>query len=214
MTRVKICGLTRPEDVSAAVDAGADAVGVISDVPVDTHREVAPADAADLLTQVPPFVASVLVTMPDAPARAIELVERADPDVLQVHGDLHPGDLAFLAASLDVHLVLAIDAENIERAREVADVVDAVLVDSLEDGAGGTGRTHDWGRTRDAVQNLDVPVVLAGGLTPRNVGEAVATVEPFAVDVASGVEREDGRKDHDALRAFVERATRGREAMA
>ncbi|HKL29943.1 MAG TPA: phosphoribosylanthranilate isomerase, partial [Natrialbaceae archaeon] len=106
MTRVKICGLTTREDVSAAVDAGADAVGVISDVPVDTHREVAPEAAADLLAEVPPFVASVLVTMPDTPARAIELVERADPDVLQVHGDLPPGDLAFLAASLDVHLVL------------------------------------------------------------------------------------------------------------
>ena len=214
MTRVKICGLTTREDVSAAVDAGADAVGVISDVPVDTHREVAPEEAAGLLAEVPPFVASVLVTMPDAPARAIELVERADPDVLQVHGDLPPGDLAFLAASLDVKLVLAVDADDVERARDVADVVDAVLIDSLEDGAGGTGRTHDWGRTRAAVRDLAVPVVLAGGLTPRNVGEAVATVDPFAVDVASGVEREDGRKDHDALRAFVERATRPREATA
>lgn len=214
MTRVKICGLTRPDDVRAAVDAGADAVGVISDVPVDTHREVAPGTAADLLEGVPPFVASVLVTMPDAPTRAIELVERVDPDVLQIHGDLPPGDLAFLAASLDVHLVLAVDAHEVERAREVADVVDAVLVDSLEDGAGGTGRTHDWDRTARAIRDLDVPVVLAGGLTPRNVGDAVATVDPFAVDVASGVERENGRKDQDALRAFVERATRPREATA
>jgi phosphoribosylanthranilate isomerase len=214
MTRVKICGLTDSRDVRAAVDAGADAIGAIVDVPVDTHREVDPERAVDLLDDVPPFVASVLVTMPDTPARAIELVERVAPDVLQVHGDLPPGDLAFLAASTDVFLVLAVDADDLDRAREVTDVVDAVLIDSLEDGAGGTGQVHDWDRTRDAVRTLDVPVVLAGGLTPRNVGEAVATVDPFAVDVASGVEGDDGRKDHDALQAFVDRATRQREARA
>jgi len=214
MTRVKICGLTDRDDVRAAVAAGADAVGVIADVPVDTHREVEPAIAADLLDGVPPFVASVLVTMPEAPGRAIELVDRVEPDVLQLHGDLPAGDVAFLAASLDVPLVLAVDAHDLGRASEVSDVVDAVLVDSLEDGAGGTGRVHDWDRTRDAVRDFDLPVVLAGGLTPRNVGEAVATVDPFAVDVASGVEGEDGHKDHDALRAFVERARRPREARA
>jgi phosphoribosylanthranilate isomerase len=155
--------------------------------------------------------------MADDPARAIDLVERVDPDVLQLHADLPPGDLAYVAASVDARFVLAIDATepaDLERAREVADVVDAVLVDSLDDGAGGTGETHDWARTRDAVATLDVPVVLAGGLTPSNVGRAIAAVDPFAVDVASGVEREDGRKDHDALRAFVERATRPREAPA
>lgn len=206
MTRVKICGLINRDDVGAAVDAGADAVGVISDVPVDTHRAVTPDTAADLLADVPPFVTSVLVTMPDAPDRAIELVEQVGPDVLQINGAVSRADLAILAGSLDVDLVRAVDAETPGKARELTDVVDAVVVDSLTDGAGGTGHTHDWDRTHEAVHDLDVPVVLAGGLTPRNVGEAIETVDPFAVDVASGVEGEDGRKDQVALRAFVERA--------
>jgi phosphoribosylanthranilate isomerase len=82
-------------------------------------------------------------------------------------------------------------------------------VDSIdEDGGGGTGRTHDWEQTRERVADLDTPVVLAGGLTPDNVAEAVATVDPFAVDVATGVERSGGVKDHDAVRAFVRAATR------
>jgi len=217
MTRVKICGLTTASDLEAAVEAGADAVGVIVDVPVDTHREVDPETAAALLDEVPPFVSSVLVTMADDPGTAIDLVERVDPDVLQLHGCLPPGDLAYVAASIDARFVLAIDAtepDDLDLAREVTDVVDAVLVDSLDDGAGGTGETHDWVRTRDGIADLDVPVVLAGGLTPSNVGRAIATVDPFAVDVASGVEREDGHKDHDSLRAFVERATRPQEAPA
>jgi phosphoribosylanthranilate isomerase len=206
MTRVKICGLTNREDVGAAVDAGADAVGVIADVPVDTHRAVTPGTAADLLADVPPYVAAVLVTMPEAPDRAIELVEQVDPDVLQINGEVSPDELASLSASLDVDLVRAVDAETPGEAHEVTDMVDAVVVDSLTDGAGGTGHIHDWHRTREAVRDLDVPVVLAGGLTPGNVGEAIETVDPFAVDVASGVEGEDGRKDHDSLQAFVKRA--------
>lgn len=206
MTRVKICGLTNREDVGAAVAAGADAVGVISDVPVDTHRAVTPGTAADLLADVPPFVTSVLVTMPEALDPAIELVEQVDPDVLQINGALPPDDLAILADAVHASLLRAVDASNPGQARELTDVVDAIVVDSLTDGAGGTGHTHDWDRTREAVRDLEVPVVLAGGLTPRNVGEAIETVDPYAVDVASGVEGKDGRKDHDALRAFVERA--------
>jgi phosphoribosylanthranilate isomerase len=90
-----------------------------------------------------------------------------------------------------------------------ADSADAVLVDSVDDaGGGGTGETHDWDRTREFADSVDVPVVLAGGLTPENVGEAVETVEPYGVDTASGVEHEGGLKDHDAVRAFVAAARR------
>ena len=204
MTRVKICGITREADLRAAVAAGADAVGVVTDVPVETPREVAPERAAELVAAVPPFVTSVLVTMPEDPERTVALAEAVAPDVLQVHGSLGVGDVAYLSAKTDATLLKAVSAGEAERARRYADVSDALLVDSDE--AGGTGRTHDWSRSRDLVADLDVPVVLAGGLSPANVAEAVSTVAPFGVDVATGVEAAGGVKDHDAVATFVERA--------
>jgi phosphoribosylanthranilate isomerase len=211
MPRVKICGCTDESDVRAAVAAGADAVGVIGDVPVDTPRAVSSERATDLLAAVPPFVTATLVTMPETPERAVSLVETVAPDAVQLHGDLPRGDLAYVASKLEVPLLGSVDAAAPERAAAVADVVDGVVVDSLdESGAGGTGRTHNWTRTREATRDLPVPVVLAGGLTPENVGAAVAAVDPFAVDVASGVERIDpsdgpGRKDASAVERFVAR---------
>lgn len=210
MTRVKICGITREDDLRAAVAAGADAVGVVADVPVETPREVAPRRAAELVAAVPPFVTSVLVTMPEDPERTVALAETVAPDVLQVHGSPGPGDVAYLSSKTEATLLQAVAAGESDLARRYADVADALLVDSDE--AGGTGRTHDWSRTRDLVASLDLPVVLAGGLSPANVAEAVAAVRPFGVDVATGVESAGGHKDHDAVAAFVDRAKGRREA--
>lgn len=214
MTRAKICGLTNECDRRAAVDAGADALGFIVDVPVDTPREVSVERAADLVAAAPPFVTTVLVTMPESPERAVELVERVNPDAVQLHGDGPVSDVAHVAANTPAAVLKTVDAADPEGAR-YDDVADALLVDSVdEEGAGGTGRTHDWDATCEFADSVDSPVVLAGGLTPENVAEAVETVEPFAVDVASGVERTGGEKDHDAVRQFVANATERREVEA
>lgn len=210
MTRAKICGLTREADIDAVVDAGADAVGVTAAVTVDTPRDVAVERARDLVAAVPPFVTSVLVTMPETVERAVEAVETVEPDAVQLHGALDPDGIAAVAETVPTKVVAAVDATASDIA-DYAAAADAVLVDSVdEQGGGGTGETHDWERTREIVADLDVPVVLAGGLTPANVTEAVETVRPFAVDVASGVEAEGGVKDHEAVRQFVERATSAR----
>lgn len=207
MTRVKVCGTTTREDLEMVVDAGADALGFIVDVSVDTPREISAKQAVELARAAPPFVTTVLVTMPKSPEETVELASRVQPDVVQVHGGLTPGDLAFLSAKVHGDVVKAVSPEN---APAYDTVADALLVDSLdEDGAGGTGDTHDWERTRELVESLESPVVLAGGLTPDNVAEAVETVRPFGVDVASGVESGPGRKDVDAVSAFV-RAAGGR----
>lgn len=212
-TRVKVCGVTREHDRDAVVAAGADAVGVICDVPVDTPREVDAPTAADLVAGVPPLVTAVLVTMPDSVAAAARLVERVDPDAVQIHAGLTPAEIDALGDRIGQRVIAAVDADADDIA-DYAAAADALLVDTVdESGAGGTGETHDWNRTRERVADLAVPVILAGGLTPDNVGMAVATVDPFGVDVASGVEREGGVKDHGAVERFV-RAAAGQGVAA
>jgi phosphoribosylanthranilate isomerase len=208
MTRVKICGITNGADRDAAVRAGADAVGVIVDVPVETPRETDPGRARDIVAGTPPFVTSVLVTMPESVQAAVTLQKRVGAAAVQVHTTLDPGEVGALGERLDADVLAAVGPGADLAA--YADAADAVLVDSVEEsGGGGTGKTVDWERTREAVSGLEGPVVLAGGLTPGNVAAAVETVEPYGVDTASGVERTDGRKDHDAVRAFVANARRG-----
>ncbi len=214
MARVKICGLTRGADLRAAVDAGADAIGVISETPVDSPREVDPAKAAELLADVPPFVTATLVTMPESAERAVELVRTIGPDALQLHGEWTPDEIRYIRAETERKVLLAIDADDPVRAEEFDAVVDALVIDSTdESGAGGTGETHDWEKTGDLADQLTSPVVLAGGLTAETVAEAVQVADPFAVDVASGVELTDGRKDHNAVARFVANAGRQMELI-
>jgi len=211
MTRVKICGVTDTEDRDAVVTAGADAVGIIHGVPVDTPREVDAGTAETIANGVPPFVTSVLVMMPTTVQEAVRRIDRIEPDAVQVHDGLSPAELGALNNRItqDIVAVVEADAPAIE---DYATHADALLVDSVDaDGGGGTGETHDWERTRDLVDSLDVHIVLAGGLTPENVTEAVETVEPFAVDVASGVESAGGMKDHDAVGRFVRNAKQASE---
>ena len=213
-TRAKVCGITAEADRDAAVDAGADALGFVVDVPKDTPRELEPARAAELIDGVPPFVTTVLVTMPDDADRAIELHEQAGADVVQLHNDLPPEAVEEVADATGARLLKAVSADADEASR-YAPVADALLVDSRDaTGAGGTGEAHDWAATRAIREAVEVPVVLAGGLTPDNVADAVRTVEPHAVDVSSGVERRPGRKDHDAVYAFVEAVAATRRAVS
>lgn len=209
MTRVKICGHTSEEDIDASVRAGADAIGVISGVPVDSPRAVDAERAAELLERVPPFVTGVLVTMPETPEEAIEFVERVRPAALQIHGPFSPTDLETVREAIPQPVIKSVDASDPEGAHAFDAVADALLVDSTDaSGAGGTGETHDWERTRELARELDSPVILAGGLTPGNVAEAVEATNAFGVDVASGVESEGGVKDPDAVGRFVSRAKR------
>jgi len=209
MARVKICGLTDPADVRAAIEAGADAVGVISSVTVDTPREVDRGTAAELVAEVPPFVTATLVTMPENADHAVDLIRTVRPDAIQLHGQFSAEDIGYIRAETGIKVIPAVDYTDTDRAHELDTAADAILVDSTrEDGAGGTGETHDWEATAELAETLTVPVVLAGGLTPENVAEAVRVAAPFAVDVASGVERTAGRKDHTALATFVQNAGR------
>lgn len=208
MTRVKVCGITAEADRDAAVEAGADALGFVVDVPKDTARELDPDRAAALVAATPPFVSTVLVTMPANADRAVELYRRVGADAVQLHNDLPADAVAAVRERTGAPVLKAVPADP-EPARRYAPVADALLVDSRDErGAGGTGEPADRAATRAVAGAVDVPVVLAGGLTPDTVAEAAAAVEPYAVDVSTGVERREGRKNHDAVRAFVAAAKR------
>ncbi|MDY6764511.1 MAG: phosphoribosylanthranilate isomerase [Halobacteria archaeon] len=204
MTRVKICGITDREDLSTAVNAGADSVGFVTEVPVDTPRNLNIRKAEQLVKETPPFVTSTLVIMPDSVEGAIDLVGRASPDLVQVHNYPEPDDVARLSDETETKVVKKIEPDTDEMER-YSGVVDAFLVDSSdEQGGGGTGETHDWSKTSEIVERTHIPVVLAGGLTPQNVGDAVESVHPYGVDVSSGVESSGGEKSPDLVRGFVE----------
>lgn len=209
MARVKICGLTEPADLRAAIEAGADAVGIISSVSVETPREVDRGTAAELVADVPPFVTATLVAMPENADHAVDLVRAIRPDAIQLHGEFSAEAIGYIRAETGIKVIPAVDYTDTDRAHELDEAADAILVDSTrEDGAGGTGEPHDWEATAKLAETLTSPVILAGGLTPDNVDEAVRVAAPFAVDVASGVERTAGRKDHTALATFVQNAGR------
>jgi phosphoribosylanthranilate isomerase len=208
--RVKICGITREEDLAVAVAAGADAVGFLVGVP-SSPRNLTLERAETLLLQVPVFVSSVVVTAPNSINELAEVCERLMPTAIQIHGKK-----SFKASEVReqikhtrlIKTVYVTEGALNETAIEDLKAFDAVLLDSFSKGQyGGTGRVHDWSisrKIREAVAPL--PLILAGGLKPENVKEAVQTVQSYAVDVASGVELRPAVKDHEKIRAFIENA--------
>ena len=211
MTKVKICGNQTPEDLAAT--GGVDAQGFIVDVP-SSPRNLDPECARALMDCVSPFTSAVLVTTKTDPEEIAELVGATEPNAVQVHAHVTPQDLGCIRAMLPVGvrlfavLSLAVNAgpNAIRQAIDLAEApIDALLLDTEVDGrSGGTGVPHNWTlsrRIRDAIGPC--PLILAGGLTPDNVREAIELVRPYAVDVSSGVEF-DGRKDPGHVAALME----------
>jgi phosphoribosylanthranilate isomerase len=208
--RAKICGLTREEDLAVAVAAGADAVGFLVGVP-SSPRNLTLERAETLLGQVPVFVDSVVVTAPKSIEWLIEVCERLKPSAIQIHGKEQLDSSKIRERIKHSRLIKTVYVTEDALNEEVIDdlkTFDAILLDSFSKGQyGGTGKTHDWTLSRQIKEAVaPVPVILAGGLKPENVKEAILAVEPYAVDVASGVEASPGVKDHSKVRAFVENA--------
>jgi len=208
--RVKICGITREEDLAVAVAAGADAVGFLVGVP-SSPRNLTLERAERLLRQVPIFVDSVVVMAPQNINGLVEICEGLKPTAIQIHGKKNFDASEIRERIKDTRLIKTIyvtkDALK-ETVIEDLKTFDAVLLDSFTKGQyGGTGRVHDWTLSRQIKEAVaPLPVILAGGLKPENVKEAILTVQPYAVDVASGVELRPAVKDHEKIRAFVENA--------
>ncbi len=208
--RVKICGITREEDLAVAVAAGADAVGFLVGVP-SSPRNLTLERAERLLKQVPVFVDSVVVTVPDSIDSLVKIYDRLRPTAIQIHGQ-KPFEASDIRNKIrDVHLIKTVYAKtgNVTAAViEDSKAFDAILLDSFTKGQyGGTGVVHDWELSRQIKQTIEpTPLILAGGLKPENVKEAILTVQPYAVDVASGVELRPAVKDPKKVLAFIENA--------
>lgn len=202
MARVKICGLTRKQDVIDAVKAGADALGfVFTD---RSKRVIGSAEAEKLVREVPAFVSRVGLFMDQEAAIIRDVLERVPLSLLQFHGREAPEFCRQFG--LPYVKALSIGEERIlNRAAQTYSDAAGLLLDShAPGGPGGTGEVFDWSEIPD----ISLPLVLAGGLTPENVGQAVRRVKPWAVDVSSGVEEAPGLKSAAKMQAFINEAKR------
>jgi phosphoribosylanthranilate isomerase len=201
-TRVKICGITRIEDALAAAQAGADAIGLV--FADSSPRRVSLDEAVAICRALPPFVTAAGLFVDVDAAQVSQVLGRVPLDLLQFHGSETPQfcrqfhrpyiKAVAMREGIDVH------AED----RAFADAAGLLLDAHVAGVAGGTGKSFDWSRIP---HGLARPVILAGGLTPGNVADAVRQVRPYAVDVSSGVEQSRGIKDARKIAAFIEAVT-------
>jgi phosphoribosylanthranilate isomerase len=202
-TKVKICGITNPEDAQAAAQAGADAIG-FNFFPA-SPRHVTPSQAAPLAHGLPPWVVRTGVFVNALAEEVQEAITQCGLSMLQFHGEETPEYCRQFG-------IMSMKAFRVREKTTLEELqlfpTDAWLLDAWSDaGRGGTGKSFDWDFAARAVV-LGRPVFLAGGLTAENVARAIRQVRPYAVDVSSGVESSPGKKDHDRIRRFIE-AVRG-----
>ena len=209
--RVKICGITRLEDLHAAVEAGADALGFIIDVP-QSPRNLPIDEARKIMKETPIFVERIAVTVFRSIEHTLRICRELRPDAIQIHGEKLDG--RWIRKLLDeIPIIRAVNVASEETLKTVsleAKFFDAILADSHVSGKyGGTGITHDWNLSRKLRELIrPKPLILAGGLRPENVREAILSVRPFAVDVSTGVEKQPGVKDRDKIISFIREVRR------
>ncbi|MDX2423686.1 MAG: phosphoribosylanthranilate isomerase [Amphritea sp.] len=197
-TRVKICGITRLEDALNAVEAGADALGFVFYPP--SPRYVEPAVAEAIIQQLPPFVTTVALFVNEADAQVKMIMDQTGIDLLQFHGDESPAFCQqfdqpyFKAVRMSADIDVTAESKRFASAK-------AILLDAYRAGVpGGTGEAFDWDRIPS---DLELPLILAGGLDQSNVAKAICQVKPYAVDVSGGVEMAKGLKDCSKIISFM-----------
>ncbi len=201
-TRIKFCGITRPEDAQAAVRLGVDALGFV--FYRSSPRSVSPARACAIAARLPPFITRVALFLDPEPAQVAAVINVFKPTALQFHGS----EPRKFCAGFSLPYVKAIGmggTADVEAAAAAYPDAAAILLDSHAPGtAGGTGKNFDW----DRAPRLGRPFILAGGLRPENVASAILALRPYAVDVSSGIELAPGVKDVARMRAFVSEVRR------
>ncbi|MGB7815502.1 MAG: phosphoribosylanthranilate isomerase [Methylotenera sp.] len=197
-TRVKICGITRVEDALVAVNAGADAIGLV--FYAQSPRFVTIEQAQKIIAAIPPFVSVVGLFVNAKKVEIESILSKVRLDILQFHGDETPSDCEQI--KLPYYKAIRVKADtNLLQCAVEFNSAKALLLDTYSELAmGGTGQTFDWNLIPE---NITKPVILAGGLTAENVGLAISRVRPYAVDVSGGVEQGKGIKDAEKVAAFM-----------
>jgi len=207
VTRIKFCGITRPQDARLAIDLGVDAIGLV--FTRRSQRFLGISQAREIRRMLPPFTTAVALFMDDAPGWIEDVIAGVQPDLLQFHG----AETASFAASFSRPYVKAVPMASVDDAVAYVALHPAAsgfLLDGHALGAlGGAGEPFDWKRA----PRLGKPTLLAGGLDADNVAQAIALVRPYAVDVSSGIETSPGVKDAARMRRFVQ-AVRAADAAA
>lgn len=203
--KVKICGHRTADDALQSAELGADFIGVIVEVPVNTPRKVSRERAAEIIRSIEPPAQGVMVIMPGTIDEAVELYETVKASFIQLHGDESPEFVKELKSAVPCKIIKAIHVKeySMKKAHGHAKFADMILLDTPAEKAGGSGVVHDWGISKRIIDEVEIPVLLAGGLNPENVAEAIEAARPYGVDVASGVEGPDGMKDFKKVRNFI-----------
>jgi len=201
--KVKVCGTTRLEDALWAVECGADAIGFI--FYKKSPRCVTAKTVKEICSQLPPFVHRVGVFVNEEAEKINRIAERCGLNVVQLHGDESPA----FCKKIKSRVIKAVRVQNASSLKELSRYeVDGFLLDTFaKDQWGGTGKVFDWDLAWRATKAG--PVILAGGLNPANVKEAIRTVQPYGVDVSSGVEASPGIKDPKKVKAFIKAVREG-----
>ena len=203
MTKVKICGITNKEDALIAINYGADAIGVVN--VKESKRFVDLNKARGIFDALPIFVSKIVVEMPESIEEALEISETR-ANYIQLHGDETVDFVRELKEKTNLGIIkkISVDENSLENSKRYSRVADAILLDTRVRGlSGGTGKTHDWDISRKIVESIRKPVILAGGLNPGNLEEAIEKVRPYAVDTSSGVESRPGKKDKRKVEQFI-----------
>ena len=208
-TRAKICGITRIQDIQSVVQAGADAIGFVFFAP--SPRSVTAAQVAELIQHVPPYVQTVGLFVNASAAEIQDILKISPVDILQFHGDESPEQCQMIAQTVGRRWYKAIqvrpDLDVISEIQAFQQAgASAVLLDAWHpELKGGTGHSFDWAQ----FPKLDIPLILAGGLKPDNIEDAIQTTGAYAVDVSGGVESAKGIKDQQLIERFMQGVQRG-----
>jgi phosphoribosylanthranilate isomerase len=201
MVKVKICGITNYEDALFAVESGADALGFIF---ADSPRRILPETARNIIRRLPPFIESVGVFVNEVPEGITEIVSLCGIDLIQLHGKENPD----ICAQFMPRVIKAIAVKDDSVLRDIPSYrgsVKGLLLDTYsEKTAGGTGKVFNWDLAIK-IKDMGMPIILAGGIGPSNIVEAVSKVKPYAVDLNSGVEERPGKKSHALIKELFEK---------
>jgi len=211
--KVQIEGITNLEDALKAVEYGVDSIGFFADLPTEGCCRINLDETRSIIQKLPPFVSSALVTVEDNAKKIIDMMKYTGATTVLLYDKIHLEQIQQIKEHLPyvkiMYSISVIDESSILEAKQYENYVDGLILDTvnLETGKlGGTGKTHDWNISKQIISESNVPVALAGGLTPDNVKEAIDKVKPWGIDVHTGIENEDHSKNYEKMRLLIQRA--------